>query len=66
MADGDADTLGQYIVDANFPCSKQDLVQKAQDKGATEGVMKLLQNLPDKEYQSAQDVTSAVTTEQAV
>lgn len=59
----DEDILGKYIVGMNYPCSKQDIVSQAQQNGASEGVMKLLQNLPEKELQSADEVTGAMTKE---
>lgn len=56
----DEDMVGSYIGDMSYPASKGEIVSHAQEKGATEGVVGLLRNLPEKEYKSMDEVTEAV------
>lgn len=46
-----------HIKDAQFPCSKQDLIDLAEDSHAPEKVIEALEKLPDKEYISTSDLT---------
>ncbi len=48
----------QFLKDVVFPASKQTIINKAQEKGADKNIISMLQKLPDKQYQSASDVTN--------
>jgi hypothetical protein len=51
--------LGQLIPllsQVQFPISKADLIQSVQQKGASDQVISQLQRLPDKTFNSLQDV----------
>lgn len=41
----------------DYPAKKQDLIEKARKNGAPQEVMKVLENLPDKEFENAVDVS---------
>jgi hypothetical protein len=49
-----------YLGGVSYPMSKDDLVEVAKDQGATEPIMEVLEQLPDKEYNSPADVTHEV------
>lgn len=40
----------------NYPLTKKNLVQQAQKHGASGEIIKVLEDIPDKEYTSANDV----------
>lgn len=42
----------KYLGGLDYPVSKQQLVEKARQEGASEEVMRLLEQLPDQEYGS--------------
>jgi hypothetical protein len=42
----------------NYPANKEDLVKHAKDRDASDKVMQDIENLPDKEYTSAADVST--------
>ncbi len=44
------------LKEINFPAGKQSIMGKAQEKGADNSVMSLLQKLPDKQYQNQSEV----------
>jgi len=46
-----------FIKDVDFPCSKQDLINHAEDHNAPQKIIEALEKLPDKEYTSIADVT---------
>ena len=41
----------------DYPAKKQDLIEKARENGAPQQVMQVLENLPDKEFSNAVDVS---------
>jgi hypothetical protein len=48
----------ELLKDIHFPVGKQTILDEAQKKGANNNIMSMLQKLPDKQYQSASDVTN--------
>lgn len=44
--------------DAKFPCSKQDLLNIAEQHDAPQQAIDVIDRLPDKQYNSVQEVTS--------
>lgn len=51
----------QYLFDLSFPADKQRIISHAQQKGATEDIMKMLQMLPEKQYQNIGEITSVLS-----
>lgn len=49
--------VANYIKDAEFPISKQDLITIAEDHHAPEKVIEALEKLPDIEFKTVGDVT---------
>jgi len=41
----------------NYPANKEDLIKHAKDRDASDKVMQDIENLPEKEYTSASDVS---------
>lgn len=52
--------LQRYLEGALYPSKKDGLIQKAQENEAPLDVIDLLQNLPDREFQSISDIGKAV------
>jgi Protein of unknown function (DUF2795) len=52
----DLGPLSPLLSQIQFPISKADLIQAVQQKGASNQVTSLLQRLPDKTFNSLQDV----------
>jgi len=46
-----------HLKDAQFPCSKQDLIDLAEDDHAPEKVIEALEKLPDIVFTSTSDIT---------
>jgi len=44
----------------NYPASKQDLVNHAQQKGADKNVCSMLEQLPEREYVTPTEVSKAI------
>ncbi len=51
--------LQQYLSDADYPCSRDDLVSRALERDAPDSVVKGLERLPDQTYDSFADVSKA-------
>ena len=47
-----------YLEGINFPAQKRDLVKYAKEKGADMEVMRMLKDLPERQYENAADVSS--------
>ena len=45
-----------FVKDAGFPCSKQDLINEAEDHNAPQDVIEALEKLPDQVYNTLTDV----------
>jgi hypothetical protein len=50
----------KFLEGVDYPASKQDLIKVAQDHGAAENVLKMLQNLPDQTFETPADVSQAI------
>ncbi len=53
--------LQKYLGGLDYPVSKEDIIERAQEKGADDRVMSVLEQLPDREY----DAPTAVSKEAA-
>jgi hypothetical protein len=49
-----------FLEGINFPCTKSDLVDYAEDKEALDEIIDLLENFPEHEYEDMSDVMSAI------
>jgi len=56
----DPGLLNQVLDHVPFPIGKADLVRSAQQHGANDQIMGLLNHLPDKTYNSAQEVQDSL------
>jgi hypothetical protein len=54
--------LAAFAEKCDFPCTKQDLIDTAEDIGAPDEVMDILDRMPDKNYLSETDVVSTAET----
>ncbi|KOP26979.1 hypothetical protein AMR41_06350 [Hapalosiphon sp. MRB220] len=52
--------LQKHLKGMDYPASKEELIQHAQQQGADENAMSVLQQLPEQEYQTPTDVSEAV------
>ena len=52
----------KHLKGIDYPASKQDLIQHAQGQDAPEEVIDLLNQMPEKEYDSPADVSKGVGT----
>ena len=50
--------VANFIKDLDFPASKQDIINAAEDNNAPEQVIKALEKIPDQVYNSIGDVTA--------
>lgn len=44
--------IQKYLGGLDYPVKKQDIVQKARQKGADDNILQILQQIPDQEYSS--------------
>ncbi|NWF58430.1 MAG: DUF2795 domain-containing protein [Fischerella sp.] len=54
--------LQKHLKGVDYPASKQELIQRAQQQGADENAISVLQQLPDQEYKTPTDVSEAVSS----
>jgi hypothetical protein len=52
--------LQKHLKGMDYPASKEELIQHAQQQGADENAISVLQQLPEQEYQTPTDVSEAV------
>jgi hypothetical protein len=50
----------EFVGDAPFPVSKRELMWIARNKNAPEEVMAILEQVPDRHYDSPQDLSEAI------
>ena len=50
----------KYIKGIKFPASKQQLLQQAEINNANDDVLNILENVPDKEFNSPIDISIAI------
>ncbi len=51
--------ITQYLRGIDFPCNRNDLIKNAKQNGAGQPVIRLLQNMPERQYGSMADVTTS-------
>ncbi|MDM9383244.1 DUF2795 domain-containing protein [Chlorogloeopsis sp. ULAP01] len=52
--------LQKHLKGVDYPANKQQLIEHAQQQGADENAISVLQQIPDQEYQTPTDVSEAV------
>lgn len=50
----------KYLHGLEYPAQREEIIDKAEEEGADEDILALLQQLPAKEYESPIEVSSAV------
>ncbi len=48
------------IKGTHFPAQKQDLIQRARENQANQDVLEVLENMPDKQFNSPVDISKAM------
>ena len=51
----------EILKSVNFPASKQDIINKAKEKGIDNNISTMLEKLTDKKFQSSEDVMDEVS-----
>ncbi len=52
----DTESVERYISEASYPINRSNLLQYAEDQGASREAMNILRKIPDMEYESPDDV----------
>jgi hypothetical protein len=52
--------LQKYLKGMNYPASKDDLIEHAEEQGADDEILDLLEQIPDEEYDAPTDVNKAL------
>ncbi len=50
----------KFLKGVDYPCSKQELISKAQQEGADQNVLQTLQAMPMERFNSPNDVAEAI------
>lgn len=50
----------KFLKGVDYPCSKDELVHKAEEEGADQNVVQTLQHMPMEKFNSPNDVTQAI------
>ena len=58
---GMSSKVQEILKSVNFPASKQDIINKAKEKGADNNIISMLGKLTDKKFQSPKDVMDEVS-----
>lgn len=53
-------TIQRYLRSVDYPCSKDELVEKAKEAGADEEVIETLEEMPDEIFESPTDVAQSI------
>lgn len=52
--------LQKHLKGMKYPASREDLVEHASNNGADDKVLKMLEQIPDEEYETPADVNHAI------
>ena len=58
---GMSSKVQELLKSVNFPASKQDIINKAKEKGADNNIISMLGKLTDKQFQSPTEVMDEVS-----
>jgi hypothetical protein len=50
----------KYLKGIGYPASRADIIRKAQESGADDTIMNALQKLPETQFRSPNDISSAL------
>lgn len=56
----DPEEIMEYLDEVEYPTSRDELVEAAEDSGAEDEVIAILNTLPDNEYTNSQEVSKAL------
>ncbi|NTU46364.1 DUF2795 domain-containing protein [Candidatus Roizmanbacteria bacterium] len=62
MADINPVQIQKYLQEVDYPCTREDIIAKAQKEGADEKVIAMLQELPDGEFHSSTEISKVLGT----
>lgn len=60
MANVNPTQIQEYLGGADYPCSRDELVDYARDNGASSNILQTIARLPDHEFNSPTDVSEAI------
>ena len=60
MATANPIQIQKYLKGVGYPASKDDLIFHAEEQGADDEVLDLLEQLPDQEYETPAEVSKAI------
>ncbi|HON38990.1 MAG: DUF2795 domain-containing protein [Desulfomonilia bacterium] len=60
-SDVSAAEVQQFLHGMDYPARKSDLIKKARDNGASDDIMRLLNDFPDQDFSSPVDVSKAIS-----
>ncbi len=60
MADNPVD-IQAHLAGVNYPATKQELIDKAKEENASDDVISVLQQLPERRFNSPTEVSRAVS-----
>ena len=60
MAQAEFIEVQKYLAGADYPATKEQLLEHAKRQGASKDVLEALSNIPDREYDGPNKVSSAV------
>ncbi len=52
--------IQKYLKGLDYPASKEDLISHAEEAGADESILSILEELSDEEFQTPVDVSKAI------
>lgn len=52
--------IQKFLKGVDYPAAKEDLVQHAEDQGADENVLSILEEIADQEYETPAEVSKAI------
>lgn len=60
MANVNPIQVQKFLSGVNYPASKQDLIRKARQEGASQDVLSTLEKMPGEHFDSPNDVSQAI------
>ena len=60
LSNVDPEQVQQILLEIDYPCSRDDLIKKAEEEGADPKVISTLQRIPDMDFNSPVEVADAI------
>ncbi|AKH38095.1 MULTISPECIES: DUF2795 domain-containing protein [Nitrosomonas] len=60
MAKANPIQVQKYLSGMDYPADKDEIIDHAKDQGADNDVVQILQQLPERDYKTAADVSKAI------